>query len=171
MSSKVSVILLKSRAVDTSSDMNKMAVHLEQMLAEKDGVDLKIRQGLTDASIKSADFVIFCGYDSACLSEFFKALSAIEEMPGKEGPVLFLYEEAGQSIWEHLNYILSAGMGLGRITPKVFDKIVSVWSYRDIITTIDIRVRQLGIDSADGDSTATKRGNAPKASGARPVEA
>jgi len=154
MQSKISVILIKRRAVDNSSDLNKMAVHLEQMLTEKDGVELKVRQGLTEAAIKSASFVVFCGYDNAALSEFFKALSVIEGMEGDSGPVLFLYEEAGQSIWERMNYILREGMDLRRMDPKIFNKIVDTWTYKDIISTIDVALRKLGTGSPTSAGTS-----------------
>ena len=157
MQSKISVVLLKSKAVDNSSDLNKMAVHLEQVLTEKDGVDLKVRQSVTEASAKSSDFIIFCGYDTAALSEFFKALSAVEAMDGKEGPILFLYEEPGQSPWERINYLLRDGMDLGRVSPKVFDKVIDTWSYRDIISTIDVSLRRLGTGSTDTPGTSAKR--------------
>lgn len=166
MQSKISVVLIKSRAVDNSSDLNKMAVHLEQMLTEKDGVELKVRQGLTESAIKSASFVVFCGYDCATLSEFFKALSAVESMEGTEGPMLFLYEEPGQSIWERMNYILRDGMDLRRVDPKVFNKIIDTWSYRDIINTIDVTLRKLGTGSTSDTSTPAKRGATPEAPGA-----
>lgn len=150
MQSKVSVVLVKSKAVDNSSDLNKMAVHLEQVLTEKDGVELKVRQGLTEAAIKSSSFVVFCGYDCATLAEFFKALSVIEGMESGEAPILFLYEEPGQSVWERLNYILRDGMDLRRVDPKIFNKIVDTWTYRDIIVTIDIALRKLGTGSPAG---------------------
>ena len=63
MSSKVSVVILKSKSVDSTSDINKMVVHLEQILTEKDNIDLKVRQSLTDPIIKSSQFIIFAGWD------------------------------------------------------------------------------------------------------------
>ena len=148
MQSKVSVLLLKGKNVDEMSDMNKMAVHLEQMLTEKDGVDFKTRQGLTDPSIKSSDFIVLCGYDCGILSELFKALSVIEGMDGDEGPIVFLYEEPGVSIYERINYILTEGMDLRRVSPKVFKKVVDTTSYRDIIGYIDVSLRKLGTATA-----------------------
>jgi hypothetical protein len=166
MQSKVSVILLRSKNIDNSSDINKMSVHLEQVLTEKNKVDLKVRQSVTEAGIKSANFIVFCGYDSSILSEFFKALSVVESMEGSEGPTLFLYEEPGQSVWESLNYVLTRGMDLRRVSPKVFNKIIDTWSYRDIISTIDISIRKLGIDSATSNSTPSDGGNVPEVVGA-----
>lgn len=165
MQSRISVVLIKSRAVDNSSDLNKMAVHLEQLLTEKDGVELKVRQTLTEATIKSASFIVFCGYDCAALGEFFKALSGIESMEGNEGPLLFLYEEAGQSIWERLNYILRDGMDLGRMDPKIFKRVIDTWSYRDIISTIDVTLRKLGTGSTSNTGTTSKRGTVPVTTG------
>lgn len=166
MQSKISVVLLKSKVVDNSSDLNKMAVHLEQLLAEKDGVELKTRQSLTDPTIKSASFIIFCGYDCPTLSEFFKALSTIESLEGVEGPTLFLYEEPGQSVWERLNYVIRDGVDLRRISPKIFDKVIDTWSYRDIITTIDIALRRIGTGSTSDTGPEAKRGATPASTGA-----
>lgn len=143
MQAKISVILIKGKAVDNSSDLNKMAVHLEQVLTEKDGVELKVRQGLTEASMKSASFIIFCGYDCATLGEFFKALSTIESCEGSDGPTIFLYEEAGQSIWERINYILRDGVDLRRMDPKIFNRVIDTWSYRDIVGVLDSKLRTL----------------------------
>jgi len=156
MQAKISAVLIKSKAVDNSSDLNKMAVHLEQVLTEKEGVELKVRQGLTEASMKSASFIIFCGYDCGSLGEFFKALSAIEACEGSDGPMIFLYEEAGQSIWERINYILRDGVDLGRMDPKIFNRVIDTWSYRDIISTIDVSLRRLGTQSTSDTSSATK---------------
>ncbi len=166
MQSKISVVLIKSRAVDNSSDLNKMAVHLEQVLTEKDGVELKVRQGLTDSTVKAASFIVFCGYDCATLSEFFKALATVESMEDQEGPLLFLYEEAGQSIWERLNYILRDGTDLRRMDPKIFKKVIDTWSYRDIISTIDVSLRKLGTGTTADSGSATKRGTVPATTGA-----
>lgn len=166
MQSKVSVVLVKSKSIDNSSDINKMSVHLEQMLAEKDRVDLKVRQGVTDASIRSSNFIVFCGYDSAILAEFFKSLTIIENLEDNLGPILFLYDEPGQSIWDHLNYILRSGMDLGRVNPKVFDKIISTWSHRDIISTVEINIRKLGTESITNSLPASDGGNVPETSGA-----
>jgi hypothetical protein len=144
MQSKISVLLLKARNIDEMSDMNKMAVHLEQILTEKDGVDLKVRQGLTDPSIKSSDFIVFCGFDSGILGEFFKAVSVVESMDGKEGPVLFIYDEPGNSIYQHIDRIFTDGMDLDRMDPKIFDKVIDTNTYRDIIGYIDVSLRRLG---------------------------
>lgn len=152
MQSKISVLLLKGKNVDEMSDMNKMAVHLEQVLTEKDGVDLKTRQGLTDPAIKSADFIVFCGYDCGIIGEVFKALGVIETLDGKEGPVLFLYEEPGNSVYEHFNRVLTEGMDLGRINSKVFDKIIDTNTYRDIIGYIDVSLRKLGSSTTTDNS-------------------
>lgn len=160
MQSKISVVLIKSKAVNNSSDLNKMAVHLEQILTEKDGVELKVRQSLTDSAIKTAAVVVFCGYDCGMLGEFFKALAAIEVFEGGEGPLLFLYEEPGQSVWERINYILRDGMDLGRVDPKVFNRVVDSWAYRDIISTVDLALRKLGTRSDSETGSAPNPGDA-----------
>jgi hypothetical protein len=92
---------------------------------------------------------VFCGYDCGILGEFFKALSVIESLDGKEGPVLFLYEEPGNSIYEHLNRVLTSGMDLKRIESKVFDKIIDTNTYRDIIGYIDVSLRKLGTSAVN----------------------
>jgi hypothetical protein len=144
MQSKISVLLLKGKNVDEMSDMNKMAVHLEQVLTEKDGVELKTRQGLTDPAIKSADFIVFCGYDCGTLGEIFKTLGVVEGLEGNDGPIIFMYEEPGNSVYEYIDRILTAGMDLGRVDPKLFNKVIDTNTYRDIIGYIDVALRKLG---------------------------
>lgn len=146
MQTKVSIVLLKSKAVNASSDMNKMAVHLEQLLLEKDNIDLKVRQSLTETAIKTSSFIVFCGYDNNMLSEFFKVIASIENSEDASHPVVFLYEEPGQSIWEYINYIFRSGVDLARMDPKIFDRVVDTWSYRDIIGTVDVMLKRFGTD-------------------------
>lgn len=94
---KVQVVLVRSKSANGTSDISKMTSHLEGLLIEKEGVDLKVRASLTDAVLKGSDYVVFCGYDLDCLSDLFKALSFVETA-GNLAPTLFLYEEPGQSI-------------------------------------------------------------------------
>lgn len=142
MQSKISVALLKGKNVGKTSDINKMAVHLEQILTEKDGVDLKIRQTLTDPVVKSADYIIFCGYDCGLLSEMFKVLELINS---KEADLfLFLYEEPGESPHREIDQILTSAADIGRVDPKLYDRIINTTSYRDIIGYIDVSLKKLG---------------------------
>lgn len=156
MQSKTSVILLKAKNIDEKSDINKMAVHLDQILSEREGVDLKTRQNITEAGIKSADFIVFCGYDSSVLGEFFKACGVIENMKGEEksGPTLFLYDEPGESVMEFVNYILRRGSDLGRVDSLIFEKIVDTWTHNDIIGTIDLHIKKL-LDGVGASSKST----------------
>jgi hypothetical protein len=164
MQSKVSVILVQSKAIDNLSDINKMSVHLEQVLTEREKVDLKTRQSLTDANIKGSDYIVFCGYDTSIFAEFFKALAVIESLEGSaEGPILFLYDEPGQSIEDHLNYILTRGMDLRRVNPKIFNKIIHTWRYNDIIATVDISIKRLGTDATIDSSSDSDRRSTSKA--------
>lgn len=159
MQLKLSVVLLKGQNINAESDINKMAVHLEQMLTEKDGVDLKIRQSLTEPTIRKTDFIVFCGYDAALLSELFKAMSVVETCEPSEGPTLFLYDEPGQSIQNHLDYIIRAGADIKRIDPKLFNKIIDTWSHNDIIGYINVALRRLGTssDTANNLNPSAKR--------------
>lgn len=147
MQSKLSALLLKGKNVDEMSDMNKMAVHLEQILAEKEGLEVKTRQSLTDPAIKASDFVILCGCDLGVFSEIFKTLGVIESLEADQGPILLIYEEPGVNVADPLNRILMEYMDAGRVSPKVFDKIVHTTSYRDIIGYIDVYVRKLGTEA------------------------
>ena len=159
MQLKLSVVLLKGPNVNAESDINKMTVHLEQMLTEKDGVDLKIRQSLTEPTIRKTNFIVFCGYDTTVLSELFKAMSVVETCEPNEGPTLFLYDEPGQSIQTHLDYIITAGADLGRIDPKLFNKVIDTWSHNDIIGYINVALRRLGTssDTTNNLDSSTKR--------------
>jgi hypothetical protein len=165
MQPKLSVVLLKGQNVDAESDINKMAVHLEQMLTEKEGVDLKIRQTLTEPTIRKTNFIVFCGYDTMILSELFKAMSAIESCEPNEGPILFLYEEPGQSIQEQINNIIRAGSDLRRIDHKLFDRVVDTWSHNDIIGYINVALRRArpSTDPASSPVTSTNRAGYPGA--------
>lgn len=142
---KVSVVLVKPKQSESVSDINKMTVHLEKLLEDNSSVDLKSRNSVTDATIKSADFVIFCGFNLDILSSLFQTLSVIEltETPIKT-PHVFLYDEPGRSIYEDLNRILMSGMDMKRVNPKIFKNLVDTWRYHDIIAMVnqEIRVRE-----------------------------
>ena len=149
MPAKTSVVIVKSKSVDNASDLNKMVVHLEQILTEKEGVEIKIRQSITEALVKGADFVVFAGWDNSLLSSFFSTLSTIEKIEPPVDKKIFLFDEPGSNCWTDLNRILTFGMDLGRIDQNLFEKIVDCWNYRDIMSYIDFKLRQLN----DNDST------------------
>ena len=150
MSEKVSVVIIKAKSVDTTSDLNKMVVHLEQILTEQQKVDIKVRQSITETTFKNSDFVIFAGWDSTLISQFFNSV-AILEKDEKNDTILFLYDEPGASCWSNINRILTEGMDLGRIDSKIFKKIVDCWSYRDIMSYIDVKLRKLDANATSGD--------------------
>lgn len=157
MQTKISVVLVKSRGPVETADINKMSVHLEQVLAEKDRVDLKIRQTLTDTSIKSAKFVVFCGYDTQALSDLFKVLHAAETGGADSLSKVFLYDEPGQNLLTKLNELLTRGMDAQRVSPTLFNKLAECWNYRDIIGYIDAEIRQLGTAETSQNSTELSR--------------
>lgn len=161
MQSKLSVVLLKGKNISEVSDMNKMSIHLQQILAEKEKVDLKVRQTISEAAIKSANFIILCGYDLGLLSELFKILSYMESIEEKDRPTVFLYEEPGQSIYSTINSIIYSGSGLGRVDIKIFNKVVDTWTYNDIIGYVNVSVRSLGLST----NTSDTKPNAPEYSG------
>ena len=153
MSSKLSVVVIKSKSVDTTSNLNKMIVHLEQILTEKENVELKTRQSITDALVKSADFIIFSGWDSALLSSFFHTIGLLEK--SESDKKVFLFDEPGTNCWTDLNRLLTFGMDIERIDPSIFDKIIDCWNYRDIMSYIDLKVRKLKKSDADSGTVAT----------------
>jgi hypothetical protein len=164
---KVQVVLVRSKSANGTSDISKMTSHLEGLLIEKEGVDLKVRASLTDAVLKGSDYVVFCGYDLDCLSDLFKALSFVETA-GNLAPTLFLYEEPGQSIREEVERIIVRGMDLRRISPSAFGKIVDSWTYRDIVGTVDqeVRRRSIGRNPEDtGSAEGPKAGDPGQDSG------
>jgi dihydrodipicolinate synthase/N-acetylneuraminate lyase len=97
MPAKIFVTIIKAKSVDATSDLNKMVVHLEQILAEKEEVDVKQRQSVTDASIKNADFIVFAGWDTMALSNFFLTLSAFEKQEIQNDRKIFLFDEPGSN--------------------------------------------------------------------------
>ena len=155
MSDKVSVVIIKAKSVDATTDINKMTVHLEQILAEKQKVDVKTRQSVTEATLKGSDFIIFAGWDSMSISQLFSTISFLEkeDEPAKE-KLIFLFDEPGASCWDSLNRLLTDGMDLRRIDSKIFKKIVDCWSYRDIMSYIDLKLRQASKDDSTGDTSS-----------------
>ena len=154
MSSKISVTIIKARSVDTVSDLNKMVVHLEQILTERENVEVKSRQSVTESTIKSSDFIIFAGWDLPMLSHFFNVLGFLEKQEIEDDKRIFLFDEAGSNCWDDVNRLMTAGMDLGRIDHKLFNKIDSCWNYRDIISFIDVKLRKLATNANSGDPGA-----------------
>lgn len=155
MSDKVSVVIIKAKSVNATTDINKMTVHLEQILTEKQKVDVKTRQSVTDTTLKGADFIIFAGWDSMAISQLFSTISFLEKEddPAKERMV-FLFDEPGANCWDSVNRILTEGMDLQRIDNKIFNKITDCWNYRDIMSYIDVKLRKLNNNATSGDLNA-----------------
>lgn len=167
---KIQVTLLKSRSASGTEDISKMTTHLEGVLSEREGVDLKVRQTLTDATLKSSDFIVFCGYDLSSLSEIFKALAFVESIDTPLPiPKLFLYEEPGQSIREDLDNLILRGIDLRRVGARPYGALIDSWTYRDIVGTVDSEARRRGIGrNFEGVTTSEQRdsGDSGQASGA-----
>ena len=147
---KVSVTLVKSKQAESTSDINKMTVHLEKILSEKDGVDLRIKNSITDANVRTSDFIVFCGFGLNTLSTLFQCLSIVEltESPLKP-PFIILYDEPGVSINEDLNKILMSGMDLKRVDPKVFRNILDTWRHSDIINMVAQEIKKRTDESSE----------------------
>lgn len=154
MSAKVSVAIIKAKSVDAISDLNKMVVHLEQILTEKDHVEIKSRQSITEPLIKAADFIVFAGWDSQLLSNLFATFAFLEKQDVEDDKKLFLFDEPGSNCWGDVNRLLTEGMDLGRIDDKLFKKIEDCWNYRDIMSYIDVKLRKLESDANSGDPVA-----------------
>ena len=154
MPAKISVTIIKAKSVDTTSDLNKMVVHLEQILTEKEGVEIKTRQSITEALIKSSDYIVFAGWDTMALSNFFITLNALEKQEVDDDKKIFLFDEPGSNCWDDINRLLTFGMDLGRIDGKLFDKINDCWNYRDIMSYIDVKFRKLEQNANTGDTSA-----------------
>lgn len=155
MSEKVSVVIIKAKSVDAITDINKMTVHLEQVLAEKQNVEVKTRQSVTEVTLKGSDFIVFAGWDSAAVSQLFSAISLLEkEDDSAKEKMIFLFDEPGANCWENVNRILTEGMDLGRVDSKIFKKITDCWNYRDIISYIDVKLRKLNANATSGDLSA-----------------
>lgn len=142
MSNKIGVTLIKARALEDNSDVHKMALHLTTLLEEKEGVEFKTRNSLTDATIKASNYIIFCGGDSSTLAEFFKCVAFVESNTELELPTMFFYDEPGSSIESDLNNLLVFISDRRRLTASVFKKLIYSWTYRDIIGNIDVALRK-----------------------------
>jgi hypothetical protein len=152
MSSKISVTIIKTKSVDAVSDLNKTAVHLEQVLTEKEGVEVKTRQSVTETVVKSSDYIIFVGWDTIGISNIFFALNALEKTETEDDKKIFLFDEPGSNCWDELNRLLTLGMDLNRIDSKLFKKIENCWNYRDIMSYIDVKLKKLETNANSGDS-------------------
>ena len=152
MPAKTSVVIVKSKSVDNASDLNKMVVHLDQILTEKEGVEVKVRQSLTDVLVKGSDFIVFAGWDNSLLSTFFGALGTIEKLEGANNKKIFLFDEPGSNCWTDVNRLMTFGMDLGRVDPNLFENIVDCWNYRDIMSYIDLKLRQLDTNDSTGNT-------------------
>jgi len=152
MPAKTSVVIVKSKSVDNASDLNKMVVHLDQILTEKEGVEIKVRQSLTDALVKGSDFIVFAGWDNSLLSTFFGALATIEKLEGTDSKKIFLFDEPGSNCWTDVNRLMTFGMDLERIDPNLFENIVDCWNYRDIMSYIDLKLRQSDTNDSTGNT-------------------
>jgi hypothetical protein len=154
MPSKISVTIIKTKSVDAVSDLNKMAVHLEQVLTEKEGVEVKTRQSVTETVIKSSDYIVFIGWDTLGISNIFSALHTLEKTEVEDDKKIFLFDEPGSNCWDDLNRLLTFGMDLDRIDSKLFTKIEHCWNYRDIMSYIDLKLRKSEANANSGDSSA-----------------
>lgn len=154
MPAKTSVVIIKSKSVDNASDLNKMVVHLDQILTEKEGVEVKTRQSITEALVKGADFIVFAGWDNSLLSGFFSTLSTIEKLETDKDKKVFLFDEPGSNCWTDVNRLLTFGMDLGRVDGDLFENIVDCWNYRDIMSYIDLKLRQSSQDDSTGDTSS-----------------
>ena len=147
MPAKTSVVIVKSKSVDNASDLNKMVVHLDQILTEKEGVEVKVRQSITEALVKGADFVVFAGWDNTLLSNVFSTLGILEKLEITKDKKIFLFDEPGSNCWNEINKILTFGMDLGRVDEKLFENIVDCWNHRDIMSYIDLELRRIDPDA------------------------
>ena len=127
-----------------------MVVHLEQTLTEKEGVELKTRQSITEALVKGSDFIVFAGWDNLLLSNLFAALNFLEKQEAEDDKKIFLFDEPGSNCWGDVNRLLTEGMDLGRIDGKLFKKIEDCWNYRDIMSYIDVKLRKLESNANSG---------------------
>ena len=148
MSEKVTIGVIKAKSIDSTEDINKMIVHLQQVLSEKEKVDVKVRQSVTESMFKECDFIVFAGWDCGLLSHFFQVVSFLEksDLNSDKEKVLFIFDEPGSNFWRDANNLLTTGMDLRRVDSKIFSNIVDCWSYRDIISYIDLKLRKLNAD-------------------------
>jgi hypothetical protein len=140
---KVSVVLVKSKQAETTSDINKMTIHLEKILEDLPGVDLKSKNSITEANARSADFIVFCGFSLNTLSYLFQCLSTVESTDSPlKSPLIILYDEPGMSIYEDLNRILMSGMDMRRVNPKIFKRLLDTWRHNDIINLVNQEIKK-----------------------------
>lgn len=143
MSAKISVTVIKAQNIGADSDIPKLHMHLVNLLQEKEGVDLKTRNSLTEATIKGSDYIVLCGTDSATVSEYFKCISVVEGSKEVPMPKVFFYDVPGSWVEDDINALLRSMSDHRRVNVTVFENTFFSWNYRDIIGFVETDLKKV----------------------------
>lgn len=126
------VALLSTENSRSTKDLDKMINHLSSVLKDLDGVVVDEIDLKSDLRLDSAryNYVVFCGYDHVTLAHIHLVLS---EEPKGEVNRIFLFDEPGASIERQLSSLIFQGIDYQRIPAGSASRLISSWSYRDIV--------------------------------------
>jgi hypothetical protein len=135
MTYKVSLLFTEKTRLEPS--LGKMIQHLEGVLKEIEGVDVKtctLTSGFK--ALPQADYTIFCGYDHVTLAYLHLALDKALK--------LAVYDEPGKALQTELGALMYRGVDSDRIPPGSLSAVEYFWSYKDIVGIVKQNLRGSG---------------------------
>jgi hypothetical protein len=153
------VSLLFTEKTRSEPDLGKMIQHLESVLKEIEGVEVKIcTLGNGLKPLPQVDYTVLCGYDHITLAYFHLALD--------KGLKLAIYDEPGRALQTEMNSLMYRGVDSGRIPPTSLGAVEYCWSYKDIVGIVKQNLRGPGNHSRTNRSRQVENaGNPPSPKG------
>lgn len=155
------IALLSTENSRSTRDLDKMISHLALVLKDLEGVEVDEVDLKKDLRLDSGkyNYFIFCGYDHVTLAHIHLVLS---EEPSGGVNRIFLFDEPGASIERQLSSLIFQGIDYQRIPAGSASRLISSWSYRDIVGMARVDMVKL----KDGQSTPEP---APDSGDAKPA--
>jgi len=155
------IALLYTKRSRSEKDLGKMIDHLEKILSEMDGVEVKninLDNTQYSSSLSSYQHLVFCGLDHLTLAGLHLALESTDP----ETTRITLYDEPGASAERELNSVLFRGVDHRRMPPHSVTRLTHSWSHRDIVATCKQDV--LKYDNGPGLAKSTPSSGSTKSS-------
>lgn len=126
------IALLFTEASRSTKDLGEMITHLSKVLKGVTNVQVNELElsSKSFAPFDQYDYLVFCGYDHVTLANIHMALASESEEETKR---IFLFDEPGASINMQLSSLIFQGIDYRRIPPSSASRLISCWSYRDIV--------------------------------------
>lgn len=126
------IALLSTETSRSTSGLSEMITHLSKVLKEVPDVQVDELELSPNSFIPTDqyDHLVFCGYDHVTLANLHMALAT---EPQEETKRIFLFDEPGASINMQLSSLFFQGISYHRIPPSSASRLISCWSYRDIV--------------------------------------